>query len=867
MPSGDGDGRCSTASRICPNRKSGRHFHPRPALCGEATRPDASGELGFEQPWFAMELIDGQSIVLYADSHRLNIRQRLELLIPVCDAVPRVIDFGVAKALGNRLTENSLHTEWGQAVGTLEYMSPEQSGRNPADVDTRSDVYSLGVMLYQLLAGSTPINRSMPGDSSPLELMRLVREVEPQRPSTRVVSTPDPATISANRYAASPIRLAAELRGDLDWIAAKAIDKDRARRYQSASAVASDLKKHLAGLPVDATPPSLAYRLRKFVRRNRTATIGGSLLVLALVAGSIGTTVGMIGANRQRVIAEGERDDKDKALERLAGEQEKTRSALKSERAAREGAMSALRTLTDSAVERLLARQTELDAGDKSFLRRIIEQYQGLVTLAGDDAESRVIRAEGYTRVGHIHLVLGDAKSAQECCSRSLEILDSLVGDFPASAEYRRLLAETLVDRGDAWARTGNDSECETDFGKSIETLLELLNEDANSHDARKLLIHTFLQRGNHRGRSGRLEESGRDYREALELCEVHSAFDPAFALDIRGRLEVNLGVLYRRAGDGEKAVAAYTRAIGLYGETDESTPATAERNSFLANAHHNLANLLSDMKQFGQADVEYREALGVRQKLAAEFPSVPAYQSELANTHVSFAALLNRMGKPREAELELDRAMALLERLVEDFPEQPAWQISLAGACCNAGIARRDFGEFDLALQQFDRAIALLQPLFERNAEMADVRKFLVNSLYSRALTLMKIEDFEQSLAAWDQVLALDPASLVVRIRRATCLAWLDPGPAAEFALELARTNPNGLRDAARILAICSQNTGDEDTAEEYSAEAVEILTRLRDAHPDKRTEILESVNTDPSLSPLRDREDFKALLQSLED
>jgi eukaryotic-like serine/threonine-protein kinase len=897
----DMDGRQETAQHAAISKtgstcidQPGEFSTPALHTAGESERPAMSG-IGLEQPWFAMELIEGQAIVAYADSHRLNIRQRIELLIPVCDAVqhahqkgvihrdlkpsnilvtevdgkavPKVIDFGVAKALGNRPTEQSLHTGWGQAVGTLEYMSPEQAGLNPSDVDTRSDVYSLGVMLYELLTGSTPVNRTMAANSGPIELIRLVRDVEPPHPSARVVSVSDTDLVAKNRAASSSARLAAALRGDLDWIVAKAIEKDRARRYPSASALASDLKRHLAGLPVEAGPPSPGYRLRKFVRRNRVATIGGGLLALALIAGTVGTTIGMFRANQQRMIAEGERDQKVEALNQLADEQVKTRSALTSERTARAKAMSALRTLTDSAVERLLARQAVLGEEDKAFLNRIIEQYQGLVDMSGSDWESRMIRAEGLARAGQIHLTLGNAEAAIGCCSESLDILAALNADERTSDETRLVLAEALSCRGEAFSRTGNNHGCEADLQKCIETLSVFLESEPGQEDVRATLIGVLLLRGSHRGRNGQPDEADLDFREAIRHCEVHSAVDPDFALDARGRLEVNLGVLYRQTGDDAKAVEAYSRAIDLYGQISDTAPNAAKRDSFLGEAHHNLANLHVDQKRLGPADEEYRKALVIWQALAAEFPSIPLYQSELADTHVALAAMLQRTGKPHEAGQELDRAMAVMERLVTDFPEQPQYQVSLAGACCNAGIGFRDAGEYDQALARFDRAIDLLQPLFECNVRMADVQKFLFNSRYSRALTLMKTDDHERALAEWDRVLALEPSSVVSRIRRATCLAWLDPGPAAEFALELARTDPKAQMDAARILAICSQNIGDDDAGEEYSAGAVEILARLRDGHPDKRAEILKSINADKLLNPLRDREDFRAFLQSLED
>jgi eukaryotic-like serine/threonine-protein kinase len=277
---------------------------------------------GSGRPYFVMELVKGVSITKYCDEHRLTPRQRLELFIPVCQAVqhahqkgiihrdlkpsnilvaqydgrpvPKVIDFGVAKAAGQQLTDKTLMTGFGSLIGTLEYMSPEQAEINQLDIDTRSDIYSLGVVMYELLTGSTPLDPKRLKQAAFTEMLRIIREEEPPKPSTRLSDSTDSLpSISAQRHM-EPAKLTRSLRGELDWIVMKALEKDRSRRYETANGFAMDVQRYLADEPVQACPPSVVYRFRKFARRNTArltlaAVVGLALvLVLSVVAGSIG---------------------------------------------------------------------------------------------------------------------------------------------------------------------------------------------------------------------------------------------------------------------------------------------------------------------------------------------------------------------------------------------------------------------------------------------------------------------------------------------------------------------------------------------------------------------------------------------------
>jgi eukaryotic-like serine/threonine-protein kinase len=370
------------------------------------------------RPFFVMELVKGIPITRFSEDNQLTIRQRLELMGLVCQAVqhahqkgiihrdlkpsnvlvacydgkpvPKVIDFGVAKATGQPLTERTFFTGFGSIVGTLEYMSPEQAEFNALDIDTRSDIYSLGVLMYELLTGTTPLTRERVKRTALGEVLSMIREEDPPKPSTRLSEAQDNQGSMSQERRALAMKM---VRGELDWIVMKALDKDRNRRYETANSLAQDIDHYLKDEPVWAGPPSMLYRCRKFVKRNRGMVLAASVVLLAILCGIAGTTWGLVEARSQRDQAE-VASVKESLQRRAAVEQsdlykkEKTKADQLRMRAeqAEEDARKRLREVQQTLFTAQLARVATLWQSDPAQARELLRDYKACPPTARDFA-------------------------------------------------------------------------------------------------------------------------------------------------------------------------------------------------------------------------------------------------------------------------------------------------------------------------------------------------------------------------------------------------------------------------------------------------------------------------------------------------
>jgi serine/threonine protein kinase len=446
--------------------------HPNIARVLDAGTTGTDSARAVARPYFVMELVKGVPITRYCDEHHLSPRERLALFVPVCQAVqhahqkgiihrdlkptnvmvclyddkpvPKVIDFGLAKAAGVKLTERTLFTEFGSIVGTLEYMSPEQAQLNQLDIDTRSDVYSLGVLLYELLTGTTPLRKERLQDTAVLEVLRIIREEDPPRPSVRLSTIKGQPAVAANR-GLQPGELSGLVRGELDWIVMKALEKDRNRRYETANELALDVERYLDNELVRACPPSAWYRLYKFGRRNRGPVVAGVLLLLVLLGGFAGTTLGFLQARASA------------KAERVATVEAQTKQKLAEDAIAAEEVRFALaRRMADEMI--LIAEEeTEEGRGQQQRLRRrllesAVAYYQEFIELRHDDPDAQADLAS--TR-NHVQAILADLTLMRNAFRHLLLTDRAVQDDMKLSPDTRTRLAGVLSDIHDFPAGPG----------------------------------------------------------------------------------------------------------------------------------------------------------------------------------------------------------------------------------------------------------------------------------------------------------------------------------------------------------------------------------------------------------------------------
>jgi eukaryotic-like serine/threonine-protein kinase len=440
-----------------------------------------AGTTAAGRPFFVMELVEGVPLTAYCDDRRLTVRGRLGLFVAVCQAVqhahqkgvihrdlkpsnilvtevdgrpvPKVIDFGLAKALrSGSLADLSVDTGFGSMLGTPMYMAPEQADLGAADVDTRADVYALGVVLYELMTGSTPLTRETIQRAALGEVLRLLHEAETPLPTARLRTAMDLASVAAVR-GTEPGRLAKELRGDLEWIALKCLEKDRSRRYETANGLASDVLRHLADEPVTAGPPSRWYRAQKFVRRNRAPVLAATLVLFALIAGVLGTTWGMVRARAAERLA----GDRLLQVELARGETAAALVQAESAQKKAEAAESQSKAVADYLVEAFEKPNPEADG----LQLKVVDLLDKAVDKVAADKEMNVLtRARLQDALGQTFFGIGLPEKAAALQKEALATYQKANGvDDPDTlgVQYRLSFSLGHANRNDEAIRIGED--------------------------------------------------------------------------------------------------------------------------------------------------------------------------------------------------------------------------------------------------------------------------------------------------------------------------------------------------------------------------------------------------------------------------
>ena len=878
------------------------------------------------RPFFVMELVKGLPLTEYCDARRLTVKDRLELFVQICAAVqhahqkgiihrdlkpsnilvtehdgkpvPKVIDFGLAKALfaASPLTERTLHTGFGTAVGTPLYMAPEQVGINALDLDTRTDVYALGVILYELLTGSTPLEKRRFKDAVWDEVRRVIREEEPPRPSARLSDSHETlASISAQRHV-EPGQLTKLVRGELDWIAMKALEKDRNRRYDSPNMLAQDVQRYLADEPVQACPPSTVYRFRKFVRRHKVGLVAASLVLIALVAGVVGTSWGLIEAKAAA------------AREIEARKQSDANFAL---------AVNSVKEFLMHVAEDRDLKEAGLHPLRQKLVTSAIPFFETIVKQKSDDPRLQASRATAFLQLTLMHQALADYETALRHSEASRDIFAILHADDPVAVQYRHGLANGLHNRALSLQKLGKRDEAVEDYRKAI-SIMEKLVADFPGEDQRKDLARGYADLGHllgaigkhreaetaiHRSLAvweelardfptnpeyltfqasahnalgfrfvelGKFEEGEKALRRSIALYQSIAKSFPKQATDWdEAEPLLNLSVMFESQGKFQEAQEPIQRAVEIQEKLSSQYPASPVARNRLSYFLYYQGVVFARLGKHEAAEAAFRRALGIREKLAEQFPKLPEFQQRVSETLVALGASLSDLRKFAEAEAVLLRVLEFYERLAKEHPESLEHAVKLGGVYCNLGATKADAGKPEDALGLLDRAIDRLEKVLAKEPGLREAKEFLGNSVAQKANALVALGRRAEVVECRERQFALFKELYGPAHRHVLLIMW-----SLVSDYDAVRSFDKALRVRREMLEIRRQSLGPDHVetlgATANVAHGYENLGDHREAIKLRQAVAAGYRNAahmknDPDLDALRDREDFKRLIASL--
>ncbi len=719
-------------------------------------------------PFFVMELVKGVPLTDYCDRVQFAVQQRLELFTQVCSAVQhahqkgiihrdlkpsnilvteydgkpicKVIDFGLAKALHgvNTLNDLSLHTAFGAVIGTPLYMAPEQLGVSAQDVDTRSDLYSLGVILYELLTGTTPIERQRLKGVVWDEIRRIVRDEEPPLPSLRLSSSDTLPSVAALRHI-EPARLTKLVRGELDWIIMKALEKDRNRRYETAIGLSMDLQRYLAGEVVLAAPPSRLYRVRKFVRRNRSSVIAASLVLLSLIGGMAGTTYGLFRARDEQRNAE-EQESLAKTQQIRAEQRE-------------QDAIDAVKRFGDSVSNNPdLKNNPSLESLRKTLLQEPLSFFQSLRTRLQSDPDTRPESlsrlAAAASDLASLTNEIGDKQNSLKAYRESIDIYQKLIDEHPADTGFQCGLAQSHNNIGKLLSETGEPAKALAAYEKALEILEQLAeaNPTVTKFQSELSLSHNNI--GILLDQTGEPAKALAAYEKALEIRERLVQANPTIT-EFQSRLAAsyhNLGTLLRSTGELAKALAAYEKAREIREPLAQANPTVAEFQSDLARSYNTIGVVLSETGEPAKALSAYEKAIEIRERLVQANPTITEFQSRLALSHNNIGWLLSETGEKAKALAAYEKAIEIQTRLAEANPTVTKFQSELSLSHNNIGILFDQTSEPAKALAAYEKALEVRERLVQANPTITEFQSDLGTTLNNVALIEIDNSQFDKA-------------------------------------------------------------------------------------------------------------------------